>query len=397
MKLVIKLLLATLYVTPPPTALSQSIYTIDEHSPIVIKYDADLNLAGKKTTPAPKKLVVTALVDESGTLTEQDVYSRRLDFTPPDSTPKEQSKSAVVWLYFGVKNAQSESVELIDDFRFKWNIYSNIKCNNFEWKNGIPNREIEIKSRSPYNTLRDVDPRAPDSAQATGAAPKVALNPSETLEFLMRCRWNETETRSAERGPLALEIIRQSEIQFVQRSSFILWTEWRGFIETYIFGALFALSVASLLNATVEKSTKAWLYAGWLVASTTHISWGESGRLFQFFFQNNNVQILMESGFIQALRFTANILFLLFNYINLGGKETLKSSPALFKLRKAMAGAMIFCLVIQGLLMLQVLDYLLAGGDHIRPIQTWLDTLTDGGFSTAFNKLFVSALSLIHI
>jgi class 3 adenylate cyclase len=394
MKFVFKLLLATLYFAQPSTALAQSIYAIDERSPIIIKYDADSNLAGKKTMPAPNKIVVTALVDESGALSEQDVYSRRHDFTLPENTPKEQSKSAVVWLYFGIKNEQSEGVELIDDFRFKWNIYSNIKCNNFEWKNGIRNREIEIKSRSPYNTLKDVDPRAPDSAQTTGAAPKVTLNPSETLEFLMQCRWNENETRPADRGPLAIEITRQSEIQFIQRSSFILWTQWREFIETYIFGALFALSVASLLNATVEKSTKAWLYVGWLVASTIHISWGESERFFQFFFQNNNVQILLESGFVQALRFTANILFLFFNYINLGGKETLSSSPILFKLRKVMAGAMIFCLFIQGLLMLQVLDYLSAGEDHIRPIETWLDTLTDGVFSTAFQKLFVSAVAV---
>ena len=95
MKLVFKILLAALCFTQPPSAWAQSIYEIDKHSPIIIKYDADLNLANKKITPAPKKLVVTALVDESGTLTEQDVYSRRLDFTPPENAPKEQSRS--VW------------------------------------------------------------------------------------------------------------------------------------------------------------------------------------------------------------------------------------------------------------------------------------------------------------
>jgi hypothetical protein len=131
MKLVFKLLMATLCLTQSPRAFAQSIYAIDKHSPIIIKYDADLNLVGKETTLAPKKLVVTALVDESGTLTEQDVYSRRLDFTPPENAPKEQSRSAAVWLYFGVKNEQSEGVELIDDFRFMWNIHSNIKCKKF--------------------------------------------------------------------------------------------------------------------------------------------------------------------------------------------------------------------------------------------------------------------------
>ena len=94
MKLVFKLLMATLCLTQPPCAFAQSIYAIDMHSPIIIRYDADLNLAGKETTPAPKKLVVTALVDESGTLTEQDVYSRRLDFMPHHRLPIERKAEA---------------------------------------------------------------------------------------------------------------------------------------------------------------------------------------------------------------------------------------------------------------------------------------------------------------
>jgi hypothetical protein len=54
MKTVFKFLLATLCFTQSLTALAQSIYAIDKHSPIIIKYDADLNLASKKTTPVPK-------------------------------------------------------------------------------------------------------------------------------------------------------------------------------------------------------------------------------------------------------------------------------------------------------------------------------------------------------
>ena len=80
------------------------------------------------------------------------------------------------------------------------------------------------------------------------------------------------------------------------------------------------------------------------------------------------------------------------NYVSLGGEETLTDSRTLFRLRRVIAGAIVLCLLVQVLLVLQVLDYVSVGEVQSMSVENWLNTLSGGKFSIAYRRIFLAAI-----